>query len=81
MWNFAEIYSVLDAAGGAQQVLDSSKLAHCIGAWLQDANARQRAAETALKAMDTLAGALERTIAALDPYFMHLRLDRRSDHA
>jgi 3-deoxy-D-manno-octulosonic-acid transferase len=81
VWNFAEIYSVLDAAGGAQQVLDASQLAPCIGAWLQDANARQRAAETALKSMDTLAGALERTIAALDPYFMHLRLDRRSDHA
>ncbi len=81
VWNFAEIYSVLDAAGGAQLVLDTSKLAHCIGAWLQDANARQQAAVTALKAMDTLAGALERTIAALDPYFMHLRLDRRSDHA
>jgi 3-deoxy-D-manno-octulosonic-acid transferase len=81
VWNFAEIYSVLDSAGGAQQVLDTSKLAHCIGAWLQDANARQQAAVTALKAMDTLAGALERTIAALDPYFMHLRLDRRPGHA
>jgi 3-deoxy-D-manno-octulosonic-acid transferase len=81
VWNFAEIYSALDAAGGAGQVLDSSKLANCIGTWLQDANARQRAADTALKAMDTLAGALDRTLAALDPYFMHLRLDRRSDHA
>ena len=27
--------------------------------------------------MDTLAGALERTVAALDPYLMQFRLERR----
>jgi len=81
VWNFAEIYSALDAAGGAEQVLDSSRLANSIGVWLQDANARKTAAETALKAMEMLTGALDRTVAALDPYFVHLRLDRRSDHA
>lgn len=81
VWNFAEIYAALDTAGGAKLVSDASKLALSISAWLQDANARQNVAETALKAMETLAGALNRTLAALDPYFMQLRLDRRSDHA
>ena len=31
--------------------------------------------------MNTLAGALERTVAALEPYLMEFRLDRRPDHA
>ena len=31
--------------------------------------------------MDTLTGALERTLAALDPYLMEFRLDRRADNA
>ena len=81
VWNFTEIYTALDSAGGAELVVDTSKLAPAIDAWLQNADARQKAADTALKAMDTLAGALDRTLAALDPYFMHLRLDRRSTHA
>jgi 3-deoxy-D-manno-octulosonic-acid transferase len=79
--NFAEIYSVLDAAGGAEQVTDSGKLAVRIGAWLKDAEARQAVADNASKSMDTLTGALERTIAALDPYLMEFRIDRRADNA
>ena len=42
VWNFAEIYSALDAAGGAEMVTDSSKLTVRIGAWLTDAEARKR---------------------------------------
>ena len=77
VWNFAEIYSALDAAGGAEMVTDSSKLTVRIGAWLTDAEARKKVAQTGLQAMDTLAGALERTVAALDPYLMQFRLERR----
>ena len=60
---------------------DSGKLAVRIGAWLKDTEARQAVADKALKSMDTLAGALERTLAALEPYLMEFRLDRRTDHA
>jgi 3-deoxy-D-manno-octulosonic-acid transferase len=81
VWNFAEIYAALDAAGGAELVLDTNKLAPAIQAWLEDAATRQKVADTALKSMETLAGALDRTLAALDPYFMHLRIDRRPGHA
>ena len=77
VWNFAEIYSALDAAGGAEMVTDTGKLTVRIGAWLNDAEARKKVAQTGLKAMDTLAGALERTVAALDPYLMQFRLERR----
>ena len=77
VWNFAEIYSALDAAGGAEMVADAGKLTVRIGAWLKDAEARNKVAQTGLQAMDTLTGALERTVAALDPYLMQFRLERR----
>jgi 3-deoxy-D-manno-octulosonic-acid transferase len=79
--NFAEIYSVLDSAGGAEEVLDSAKLTLRIGGWLKDAAARQAVADKALKSMEILAGALERTLTALEPYLMEFRLDRRADNA
>jgi hypothetical protein len=31
--------------------------------------------------VNRLGGALERTLTALDPYFMQIRLERRSGHA
>ena len=34
-------------------------------------------AQTGHKAMETLAGALDRTVAALDPYLMQFGLERR----
>lgn len=77
VWNFAEIYSALDAAGGAELVTDTGKLTVRIGAWLKDTEARKKVAEKGLKAMDTLAGALERTVTALDPYLMQFSLERR----
>jgi 3-deoxy-D-manno-octulosonic-acid transferase len=77
VWNFTEIYSVLDAAGGAEMVLNTGKLTVRIGAWLKDEEARGQAARAGLKAMDPLVGALERTVAALDPYLMQFRLEPR----
>ena len=79
--NFAEIYAALDAAGGAEQVTDSSKLAVRVGAWLKNAEARQAVADNGTKSLDMLAGALERTVAALEPYLMEFRFDRRADNA
>jgi 3-deoxy-D-manno-octulosonic-acid transferase len=84
VWNFTEIYSTLDAAGGAELVTDTGKLAVRVGAWLKDTAARDKVAETALEAMGTLVGALDRTMAALDPYLLQLSLERpgsREGHA
>ena len=81
VWNFAEVYSVLDAAGGAEMVTDTGKLTVRIGAWLKDAEARKNVAQTGLQAMEPLTGALERTVAALDPYLMQFGLERRVGQA
>ena len=81
VWNFGEIYTALDASGGAELVTDVGKMTVRIGSWLKDAGARERVAQTGLKAMETLAGALDRTVTALDPYLMQFRLERRGDGA
>jgi 3-deoxy-D-manno-octulosonic-acid transferase len=81
VWNFAEIYSALDAARGAEQVNDVGRLAVRVGALLTDPNERAIAVEAARQTVATLAGALDRTLAALDPYLMQIRLARRDSHA
>lgn len=81
VWNFASIYATLDTAAGAKMVTDTAGLAEGIGRWLADVDARQKVAETGLKAMGPLAGALERTMVALDPYLMQFRLEQREGHA
>jgi 3-deoxy-D-manno-octulosonic-acid transferase len=83
-WNFSEIYSALDAAGGAELVTDSGKLAVRIGDWLKDDALRRTAAESGARTMAPLVGALDRTMAALDPYLLQFGLDRgggRERHA
>jgi 3-deoxy-D-manno-octulosonic-acid transferase len=79
--NFADIYAALDAARGAEQVPDAGKLAVRVGAWLADPPNRQAAGAAALRTVEQLGGALDRTLSALDPYLMQLRLERRSGHA
>jgi 3-deoxy-D-manno-octulosonic-acid transferase len=77
VWNFSEIYTALDAVGGAELVADASKLTVRIGSWLKDSEARETVAQTGLRAMGTLGGALDKTVSALDPYLMHFSLDVR----
>lgn len=79
--NFAEIYGALDTAGGAVPVADGERLIAAYGAWLNDPAARQRAADAARATVETLSGALARTLAALEPYLMQLQLHRHSSHA
>jgi len=77
VWNFNEIYSALDEAHGAEEVLDVNRLAVRIGAWLTDAAARKQVADAGLATVEQLGGALRRTLAAIEPYLMQLDLERR----
>ena len=76
VWNFAEIYGTLDEARGADLVSDEEALTDRLGAWLADAAARKTVAEAAAKTVAQLGGGLQRTLAALDPYLMQLRLEQ-----
>jgi 3-deoxy-D-manno-octulosonic-acid transferase len=81
VWNFAEIYAALDKSHGAEQVTDVGKLAVRVGSWLKDADERSVVVAAARETVATLGGGLERTIAALEPYLMQIRLERRSGDA
>jgi 3-deoxy-D-manno-octulosonic-acid transferase len=76
VWNFAEIYSTLDAAQGATLVPDADALTDRLADWLANPAARSAVARAAKDTAEQLGGALERTLAALDPYLMQLRLER-----
>jgi len=78
VWNFAEIYSILDRSHGAELVADGEALAAQLEAWLTDAAARQAVATAGSGAVERLGGALKRTLAALDPYLMQLRLEQQA---
>ena len=74
VWNFAELYGALDAAGGAVQVDDAERLAAGFAALLADPALRQRMADVARTTVEGMSGALERTLASLEPYLLQLRL-------
>ena len=71
VWNFAEIYDALDTAHGAEQVTD---VGQARGARRRLAQGRRRARGGGrgrrARPSTALGGALERTLAALDPYLM-----------
>ena len=75
--NFAEIYAALDASRGTAEVTNIDQLIQRIGNWLQDPNARQSASDAGQKTVARLGGALDRTVAELEPYLLQLRLERR----
>jgi 3-deoxy-D-manno-octulosonic-acid transferase len=77
VWNFAEIYSTLDAAKGAKLVTDEESLLLELSGWLHNPGSRRAVADAGSQAIRQLGGALERTLAALDPYFMQLRLEQQ----
>jgi 3-deoxy-D-manno-octulosonic-acid transferase len=78
VWNFAEIYATLDDARGAVRVVDDEALTLRLGEWLGNAAARQAVATAASETVGRLGGALKRTLAALEPYLMQLRLEQRA---
>jgi 3-deoxy-D-manno-octulosonic-acid transferase len=79
VWNFAEIYAALDAAHGAQRVPDAGVLATRMQEWLDDRTARDKSALAGRRIVEALGGALDRTLAALDPYLRPLLAARASD--
>jgi len=78
VWNFAELYATLDQAHGAELTEDEEALTAKLGDWLADQSARTEVAKAGAEAVEKLSGALERTLAALDPYLMQLHLEQRA---
>lgn len=77
VWNFLEIYSTLDRGAGAVEVADSASLSAWIAQWFTDGEARRATASAALAAVEGMSGARTRTLSALEPYLLALRLKYR----
>jgi len=75
--NFGAIYAALDKAGGADNVLDVGKLTVRIGALISDPALRQQSNAAAQQVIAAMGGALNRTLAALEPYLADLRFADR----
>jgi len=77
VWNFAEIYAALDGSNAALCVPDTSSLTTAMDAWLANTAARAAVSEAATKTVEELGGAMDRTLGALEPHFMRLRVESR----
>ena len=78
VWNFAEIYAALDRSHGAKRSTDAGTLAERGRRLAQGRRAaHDRGRKAARETVAGSGGALERTLAALEPYLMQIRLERR----
>ncbi len=75
VFNFTDVYEALDEAGGARRVETQEALVRQLGQLLADPAARELQLASAQRVVEELGGALERTLAALEPYLLQLRLE------
>ena len=75
VFNFADVYEALDAAGGARVADTREMLVKQLGQLLADPKARDSVVAAAERVVSQLGGALDRTLAALEPYLLQLRLE------
>jgi 3-deoxy-D-manno-octulosonic-acid transferase len=75
VFNFADVYEALDGAGGARVVETREALVKQLGQLLADPKARDSVVAAAERVVSQLGGALDRTLAALEPYLLQLRLE------
>jgi 3-deoxy-D-manno-octulosonic-acid transferase len=81
VFNFTDIYEALDAAGGARRADNLEALVNHLGQLLSDPAARKTSAAAALGVVGELGGALDRTLAALEPYLLQLRFENGAANA
>src|ERR1700682_2959290 len=75
VFNFTDVYEALDRAGGARQADTLEALVKQLGQLLADPAAREFSVGAAGRVVGELGGALDRTLAALEPYLLQLRLE------
>ncbi|MDI4666432.1 3-deoxy-D-manno-octulosonic acid transferase [Xanthobacter autotrophicus] len=77
VWNFAAVYEALDAQEGAAEVSDAMGIARAAYALMQDSQLQGHMADAAFATITGLGGALERTLTAIEPYLIQIRLEAR----
>jgi 3-deoxy-D-manno-octulosonic-acid transferase len=75
VFNFTDVYQALDQAGGARQADRQEALVKQLGQLLADPVAREASTLASTRVVEQLGGALDRTMIALEPYLLQLRLE------
>ncbi|BCJ91671.1 3-deoxy-D-manno-octulosonic acid transferase [Terrihabitans soli] len=75
--NFAEIYKELDAAQGSLEITDNETFAIAVSGLIADPATRDMMRKSAFGVLERNGGALETTLAAIEPYLMQMSLTKR----
>src|ERR1700704_981356 len=75
VFNFTDVYDALDRSGGAGRADTQEALVKQLRRLLADPAARELSVSAAERVVEQLGGALDRTMAALEPYLLQLRLE------
>jgi len=81
VFNFTDVYEALDAAGGARLAVTQDALVKQFGQLLADPRAREAVLIASEHVVEQLGGALERTLSALEPYLLQLRIEMGAANA
>jgi 3-deoxy-D-manno-octulosonic-acid transferase len=81
VFNFTDVYDALDRAGGARRADTQEALVKHLGQLLADPKARDASLAASEYVVRQLGGALDRTLAALEPYLLQLRLEMGATNA
>ncbi len=81
VFNFTDVYEALDRSGGARRTDDREALVKQLGQFLADPAARDASLGASERVVEQLGGALERTLTALEPYLLQLRLEMGAANA
>ena len=81
VFNFSDVYEALDKAGGARLAETPEALVKQLGQLLADPKAREISLAASERVVGELGGALDRTLNALEPYLLQLRLEMGAANA
>src|SRR5262245_9519834 len=81
VFNFTDVYAALDAAGGARRADTPEALVKQFGQLLADPAAREAVLVASERVVEQLGGALDRTMIALEPYLLQLRIEMGAANA
>jgi 3-deoxy-D-manno-octulosonic-acid transferase len=81
VFNFADVYEALDSTGGARKADAEEALVKQLGQLLANRDARSAMSAASHQVVEELGGALQRTLTALEPYLLQLRLEMGAANA
>jgi 3-deoxy-D-manno-octulosonic-acid transferase len=81
VFNFSDVYEALDSSGGARRAETQEALVKQLGQLLANPESRESLVTASTGVVEELGGALERTLTALEPYLLQLRLEMGAANA